>query len=197
MSKTVKLTKIEKKYKDKKTGEYKSLTINFAKVNDRLQEFRKDYPNSKISTRSNDDAQGRTKFKAYIWKDKSDYIQMLKDVSDQEVALLTADADASARNMADEEKDFEKLETIAVGRALAYLGYSAGGEVASSEEMENFEKYKRDKKSLESKLDVEKIQSAKTIAELLEAWQSVDKTNHDVVAAKDKRKAELSESTKA
>ena len=36
------------------------------------------------------------------------------------------------------EKQFEKLETIAVGRALALLGYSADGEIASSEEMEEF-----------------------------------------------------------
>ena len=33
---TVKTTAIEKKYKDKKTGEWKSLIINHAKVNDRL-----------------------------------------------------------------------------------------------------------------------------------------------------------------
>lgn len=32
-------------------------------------------------------------------------------------------------------KSFEKLETIAVGRALAMAGYLAGGEIASAEEM--------------------------------------------------------------
>jgi hypothetical protein len=145
MNRSVQTTKIEKKYKDKKTGEWKSLTIDFAKVNDRLMEFRKEHPRGKISTRSQDDASGRTKFKAYVWKDKSDYIEMLKHVTDPEVALLTADADASARNSTTEEKDFEKLETIAVGRALAYLGYSVGGEIASSEEMDEFYGYQEEK----------------------------------------------------
>jgi len=34
------------------------------------------------------------------------------------------------------DKSLEKLETIAVGRALAMAGYSAGGEIASIEEMD-------------------------------------------------------------
>lgn len=33
------------------------------------------------------------------------------------------------------EKQFEKLETIAVGRALAFAGYLASGEIACAEEM--------------------------------------------------------------
>jgi len=36
------------------------------------------------------------------------------------------------------EKAFEKLETTAVGRALAFAGYLAGGEIASYDEMEAF-----------------------------------------------------------
>lgn len=36
------------------------------------------------------------------------------------------------------EKAFEKLETIAVGRALANAGYLADGDVASADEMERF-----------------------------------------------------------
>jgi len=35
-------------------------------------------------------------------------------------------------------KDFEKQETIAVGRALAFAGFLSDGEVASYEEMEDF-----------------------------------------------------------
>jgi hypothetical protein len=38
------------------------------------------------------------------------------------------------------EKAFEKLESVAVGRALAFAGYLAGGEIASYDEMENFVK---------------------------------------------------------
>ena len=35
-------------------------------------------------------------------------------------------------------KAFEKLETIAVGRALAFAGYHADGEIASSDEMADY-----------------------------------------------------------
>lgn len=37
----------------------------------------------------------------------------------------------------DEPKSFEKLETIAVGRALAFAGYLASGEIACAEEMDD------------------------------------------------------------
>jgi hypothetical protein len=36
------------------------------------------------------------------------------------------------------EKALEKLESIAVGRALAFAGYLASGEIATAEEMERF-----------------------------------------------------------
>lgn len=38
----------------------------------------------------------------------------------------------------EEDKAFEKLETVAVGRALANAGFLASGEIASAEEMEKF-----------------------------------------------------------
>lgn len=38
------------------------------------------------------------------------------------------------------EKAFEKLESVAVGRALAFAGYLAGGEIASYDEIEEFNK---------------------------------------------------------
>lgn len=37
------------------------------------------------------------------------------------------------------QKFLEKLETVAVGRALAYAGYMASGEIASFEELDNYE----------------------------------------------------------
>lgn len=39
----------------------------------------------------------------------------------------------------DKVKAFEKLETVAVGRALAFAGFLADGEIASYEEMEDYE----------------------------------------------------------
>lgn len=45
----------------------------------------------------------------------------------------------------DKEKAFEKLETVAVWRALAFAWYEIKSWIASSEEMENFEANKTDK----------------------------------------------------
>jgi len=44
----------------------------------------------------------------------------------------------------DKAKSFEKLETVAVGRALAFAGYLADGEIASYEEMQDYEIQKQD-----------------------------------------------------
>lgn len=43
------------------------------------------------------------------------------------------------------EKAFEKLETVAVGRALAFAGYETRGGIASREEMENFQKNEQER----------------------------------------------------
>ena len=141
MSKAVKTTRIEKKYKDKKTGEWKSITIDYAKVADRLKEFREANPRSKTATQYKILEDGTVIFKAYVWKDKTDFIDILK-VSGAEAAMLSADADGTAKSGDEGEKSFEKLETIALGRALALLGYAGTGEIASSEEMERYEQWK-------------------------------------------------------
>lgn len=46
------------------------------------------------------------------------------------------------------EKAFEKLETTAVGRALAFAGYLAGGEIASYDEMQEFEQNEEPKRTI-------------------------------------------------
>lgn len=45
---------------------------------------------------------------------------------------------AHAYGRVGKEKALEKLETVAVGRALAFAGYLAGGEIASYDEIEEF-----------------------------------------------------------
>lgn len=129
--KSVKTTKIQKKYKDKATGEYRTIEINYAKVADRIVEFRSDCPNGLIETNP-DVKEGTIFFKARILKDKA------KPQSGEATGHAVAKNDGS-------EKIFEKLETLAVGRALAMLGYMAGGEVASAEEMQEFLDYKETK----------------------------------------------------
>ena len=178
MNKTVKLTKIEKKYKDKKTGEYKTLTINFAKVADRLNEFREANPRGMIKT-SYEFIDKNLVFTTYILKDKKD--------------KNSADSTGHAMAIFDgSEKQFEKLETISVGRALALLGYSAGGEIASSEEMEEFNEYKEDKLR-EARIEaIFNIESSKTIDELRKNFMNSGMMfDEEVIAAKDKMKEKL------
>lgn len=128
---------------------------DYAQVKDRLQEFRSANPNGLIQT-TPEVSNGFILFKAYILKDKAD--------------SSSADATGHARGEDKGPKAFEKLETIAVGRALALLGYASDGEIATSEEMEEFEEYKKNKLD-ELLFDAkDKIQSCKTLAELKTVW---------------------------
>lgn len=176
MSNTVKTTRIEKKYKDKKTGEYKTITIDYAKVVDRLNEFRGANPRGLIETSPS--MQGdMIFFKAHILKDKSD------ENSAEATGHAVGKNDGS-------EKVFEKLETLAVGRALAMLGYAAGGEIASFEEMEDFKQYQ------DELIDntVNTINSFTQLDELKQYFLSLKgnlMAHSKVIAAKDAKKKEL------
>jgi hypothetical protein len=177
--KKTKTTRIEKKYKDKKTGEYKTLTIDYAKVADRLNEFRSDNPRGSIETKP-EVVGDRIFFKATILKDKADQ----------------SSADATGHAVAKDdgsEKIFEKLETLAVGRALAMLGYSAGGEIASAEEMEEFESYKKNKIIQEKILATEKLEACKTVDELKKVFTSLGSimAEPDIIKLKDELKLKL------
>lgn len=132
----------------------------YAKVSDRLKEFRKDNPRGKIETIPLMQESGMVMFKATILKDKADE--------------HSAEATGHALQTKSGIKDFEKLETVAVGRALALLGYGADGEIASSEEMEEFEEFKQEKfqeKILELS---EQLQATTTIEEMKKVWASID-----------------------
>lgn len=104
----------------------------YAQVKDRLAEFREKCPNGLIETTPTIQTDGSVMFKARILKDKSDE--------------NSAEATGHAMGMNKGVKAFEKLETIAVGRALALLGYATNGDIASSEEMEEFIEYQQTKK---------------------------------------------------
>lgn len=175
--KHTKLTKIEKKYKDKKTGEYKSRTIEYAKVKDRLLEFRQQCPRGSIVTDYNF-LTDRIIFRTHIIKDKGD--------------AASAEATGHATGKDDgTEKIFEKLETIATGRALALLGYGAEGEIASSEEMEEFEAEKALKAQEEINEITAKIGLCKSDYALAKYWLSLPgifKTNPQVFLAKEEKK---------
>jgi hypothetical protein len=132
----------------------------YAKVKDRLQEFRTAHTRARIETIPTFQEDGVIVFKCTILSDKAD----------QNSAEATGHAFG---NISKGEKSFEKLETIAVGRALALLGYASDGEIASSEEMEEFEKHKADKQK-EMILDAtEKLTNTKNLAQLKKVWASL------------------------
>lgn len=67
-------------------------------------------------------------------------------------------------------KAFEKQETIAVGRALAFAGYHADGEIASADEMKDYGSEADQEQIIEA---VMSIQSAKTDTELKKAYRAL------------------------
>lgn len=148
----------------------------YAQVAKRLQLFREENPNGLVEPEPTFLEDGRVMFKVRILKDKS------RPESGEAVGHALSDGPLK------KNKEFEKLETIATGRALAMLGYAASGEIASSDEMEQFIAYKN-----EQIADViDRMNATKTIDELKEVFMGSDLINEPrVVEAKDKRKAEL------
>lgn len=128
---------------------------DYAQVKDRVKEFRTDCPNGLIET--NPEINGnQVIFKARILKDKSD--------------PSSAEATGHAIGENKGAKAFEKLETIAVGRALALLGYASDGEIASSEEMEEFLAYQEEKKNKVIAEATSKLKKTKNLEELKKVW---------------------------
>lgn len=150
----------------------------YAQVVDRLKIFREECPNGLVETKPDIIDNGKQiVFKARILKDKA------KPESGEGTGHAYGENKGT--------KAFEKLETIAVGRALAMLGYMASGEIASSDEMEEFYAYKEQK--IEELID--SFNSAKTLDELKDLFINAGNLIADkrVVEAKDKRKSELTE----
>jgi len=133
----------------------------YAQVKDRIKEFRHDNPNGLIETIPTFTDDG-IMFKARILKDKAD----------------PTSAEASGHSFAkttekDKEKQFEKQETIAVGRALALLGYASDGEIASSDEMEEFLAHKQEKLAEQIMEVTEAIGNCGNEDELQKYWASL------------------------
>lgn len=102
----------------------------YATVPQRLKEFREQNPRALVETKPTFNEDGTVVFSARIVKDKSD------DTS--------AEATGHAYGKLTGDKAFEKLETVSTGRALALLGYLNNGQVATTEEMDEFNQYKID-----------------------------------------------------
>lgn len=165
----------------------------YAKVAERLKLFRSDFPHSKTETNHEYDVDKTVIFTVWVWKDKKDYIDVLKEVKDPVIARGSADANGTAKGNVGQKKDFEKLETIALGRALAMLGYLASGEIASSEEMEEFEKFREEQQQQQIHEAIAKINAAKDNEELNKVIQEISAVLKfpDVVKAGQAKRAEL------
>lgn len=173
--------------------------IKYAKVADRLCEFRSDNPRSKIWTDYQRTEDGDYIFNAFIWRDKTELVDILAKGVGREEAKFSCDANGTASANAqkvEREKGFEKLETIAVGRALAMLGYAADGNVASYEEMLEFEEFKQEQALQAVQNALEELGASKTVEELKQKFMALERSlraNDEVVAKKDEMKAKLTE----
>lgn len=95
----------------------------YAQVSERIKQIHTDNKNVSITT----DVQ-------WVWDKGGVQFKATVKISDDWEKVYTG----HSFGMYKSNKDFEKLETIAVGRALAFAGFLADGEVASYEEMEDF-----------------------------------------------------------
>lgn len=145
----------------------------YAQVATRLKEFRERCPNGLVDTKHRLEEDGSWTFKATILKDKA--------------VTSSGEGSGSSRGFLKDPKTgveipkaFEKLETIAVGRALAVLGFMASGEVASFEEMEDFLSEKETKRQLKIQEIMQKIDSIQNLSELREYYKTVKGTGVEV-----------------
>lgn len=180
--------------------------FDMASAADRILAFWEKYPSGKISTEQSKEEDGMLQFKAFIWKNKKDYVDLAKVPGIlKDVLLSSADAEGTAKqgNSKAEKKDFEKLETIAVGRALALLGFSKDGTIASTEEMEEFHNYKEEKDLRKFDEDVanakDALKKSEDMESLKKVWGSIARDIQvvpDVEKAKNDRKDELEKAKK-
>ena len=127
----------------------------YATVPQRLKQFREDNPRASIETKPTFNPDGSVMFSTKIIADKA--------------KTDSAEATGTSYGELKESKAFEKLETISVGRALALLGYLNNGQVATTEEMQEFEEYKQD----QFQLVLDKIKLAKKRDEFAEILQGL------------------------
>ena len=169
-------------------------TKEYAKVSDRLKLFWEENPNGKIDTEREELTGGKIRFIARIWRDSAVLVSAVQSGAKPEALKYTASATASADAVKKGDKENERLETIAVGRALAMLGYLASGEVASREEMSAFNEFKDAKRQEQIAEAIKKLETATNIEELKTVFIGLEvavRAEKDVIAKKDELKAKF------
>ena len=166
----------------------------YAKVADRIKLFWEENPNGKIDTERENCGDDKIRFVARIWRNASNIEELVKSSASVEAIKMTANACASADAIKHGDKENEKLETVAVGRALAMLGYLASGEVASREEMDAFEAYKAQKWQEDVDNYIKQLNAATTIEQLRNVFISIPidmRSCSEVIIAKNDCKDKL------
>jgi predicted MPP superfamily phosphohydrolase len=122
-----------------------------------------------IQTDSTELANGSHKFKANIY------------IDDKLVSV------GESKQMKNADKEFEKQQTVSIGRGLSILGFF-GDELATAEEMEQFLKPQKKVVGLNAVIGVKdkKIQNKKNTKELADEWIEVLKktATHSVSVGK-------------
>lgn len=108
---------------------------NYVSVNERIAKFREDHPEGAIhTTRETDLTLSEVgtfiRFKALVFRNAEEIDRFGK--------TGIAPATGHAELMLDADKVSEKCETIAIGRAIAILGYDVTKSVASKEEIASY-----------------------------------------------------------
>ena len=150
--------------------------IEYAKVSARIAELHKDYKNAAIKTEF-EFKDGWAIFKANLILDVKNPDRVFNGTSMGKVGAVKA---------------FEKLETIAVGRALALAGFLSDGEIASSEEMASYEESVDIVEQNEVADATVQLESAHTLEELGKVWRSFPqawRNNAEILNLKNQLKA--------
>lgn len=148
----------------------------YAKVATRVLEFVRQNPNSNITTEVSFQEGNSIATKSTFTSVSAKDVQVIfrakitPDVANPEHYFTGTSFGSMSQN-----KALEKLETVAVGRALAFAGYCANGEIATDEEMEN---YTESKKIPASEVDdaSKKLRAAKSYEELGQVWYALPQT---------------------
>jgi hypothetical protein len=107
----------------------------YAPVSERVAQFHRDHRDGNIET-SYEFKEGYVVFKANVSFDSR--LETNLPTETQIPYFYKRIFTGHAFGKIGQEKAFEKLESVAVGRALAFAGYLAGGEIASYDEIETF-----------------------------------------------------------
>lgn len=139
----------------------------YAKVKDRVKAFHEDYDNGRIITEPQLEGD-LVMFKAQVWPDMENRDRSFTGHS---IGKYTG------------KKKFEKLETVAVGRALAFAGLLADGEIATYDEMTDKDEIKGSD-AVDKEEIFKKLEAAESMEELKKEYNSLEqseRTNSDVI----------------